>query len=71
MVRTGRASGVRLDAGQDVTLEFTAPIPEADAYGAKESTFDIFYCNVHGKEHGDKMRGEVMVIETGGEIGGG
>lgn len=71
MVKTGRASGVRLDPGQDVTLEFTAPIPAADAYGATDSTYDIFYCNVHGKEHGEKMRGEVMVIETRGEIGGG
>lgn len=71
MVRTGRASGVRLDPGQDVNLEFTAPIPVADTYGATDSIYDIFYCNVHGKEHGEKMRGEVMVIETRGEIGGG
>lgn len=71
MVRTGRASGVRLDPGQDVALEFTAPIPVADTYGATDSIYDIFYCNVHGKEHGEKMRGEVMVIETRGEIGGG
>lgn len=71
MIKTGRASGVRLDPGQDVTLEFTAPIPVADAYGATDSTYDIFYCNVHGKEHGEKMRGEVMVVETRGEIGGG
>ena len=71
MVRTGRASGVRLDPGQDVNLEFTAPIPVADTYGATDSIYDIFYCNVHGKEHGGKMRGEVMVIETRGEIGGG
>lgn len=71
MIKAGRASGVRLDPGQDVTLEFTAPIPEADAYGARASTYDIFYCNIHGKEHGEKMRGEVMVVETRGEIGGG
>ena len=71
MVKTGRASGVRLDPGQDVNLEFTAPIQMADAYGATASTYDIFYCNIHGKEHGEKMRGEVMVIETRGEIGGG
>ena len=71
MIKAGRASGVRLDPGQDVTLEFTAPIPVADAYGATDSTYDIFYCNVHGKEHGEKMRGEVLVIETRGEIGGG
>jgi hypothetical protein len=33
--------------------------------------YDVFYCNVHGKEHGEKMRGEVVVVETRGEIGGG
>jgi hypothetical protein len=71
MVKTGRASGVRLDPGQDVTLEFTAPIPVADAYGATDSIYDVFYCNIHGKEHGEQMRGEVMVVETRGEIGGG
>lgn len=71
MIRTGRSSGVRLDPGQDVTLEFTAPIPATDAYGAMDSPYDIFYCNVHGKEHGEKMRGEVVTVETRGEIGGG
>lgn len=71
MIKTGRASGVRLDPGQDVTLEFVAPIPRADANGATESMYDVFYCNIHGKEHGEKMRGEVVVVETRGEIGGG
>jgi len=71
MIKAGRASGVRLDPGQDVTLEFTAPITGADAYGGRDSSaYDIFYCNVHGKEHGEKMRGEVVVVETTG-IGGG
>lgn len=71
MIKTGRASGVRLDPGQDVTLEFTAPTPVTDTYGATDSIYDIFYCNVHGKEHGEQMRGEVIVIETRGGIGGG
>ncbi len=71
MIKAGRASGVRLDPGQDVTLEFTAPITEVDVYGARASSaYDVFYCNIHGKEHGEKMRGEVMVVETTG-IGGG
>ena len=49
MIKTGRASGVRLDPGQDVTLEFTAPIPVVDIYGATNNIYDIFYCNIHGK----------------------
>jgi hypothetical protein len=71
LVKTARASGVRLDPGQTVTLEFNAPVAKADQYGGMESIYDVFWCNVHGKEHGQKMRGELAIIETRGEIGGG
>jgi hypothetical protein len=71
LVKTARASGVRLDPGQIVTLEFNAPLANADQYGAAASSYDVFWCNVHGKEHGQKMRGELLIIETRGEIGGG
>jgi hypothetical protein len=70
LVKTARASGVRVDPGQTVTLEFNAPLAKADQYGAIESTYDVFWCNVHGKEHGQKMRGELVIIETTGDIGG-
>jgi hypothetical protein len=71
LVKTARASGVRLDPGQTVTLEFNAPVAKADQYGAMESIYDVFWCNVHGKDHGQMMRGEVLVVETRGELGGG
>jgi len=71
VVKAARASGVRVDPGQTVTLEFNAPLAEKDQNGAVESSYDVFWCNVHGKEHGNKMRGEFVVIETRGEIGGG
>ena len=71
LVKTARASGVRLDPGQTVTLEFNAPVAKADQYGAMESIYDVFWCNVHGKGHGQMMRGEVAIIVTRGEIGGG
>jgi len=71
LVKTARATGVRVDPGQTVTLEFNAPVSKADQYGATESSYDVFWCNVHGKEHGQKMRGELLIIETRGEIGGG
>jgi hypothetical protein len=71
VVKTARASGVRLDPGQTVTLEFNAPVGKVDQYGGMESLYDVFWCNVHGKEHGEKMRGELAIIETRGEIGGG
>jgi hypothetical protein len=70
LVKTARASGVRVDPGQTVTLEFNAPLSKEDEYGAIESTYDVFWCNVHGKEHGQKMRGEMVIIETRGDIGG-
>jgi hypothetical protein len=71
MVKTARAAGLRIDPGQTVTLEFNAPVAKEDPYGAGESSYDVFWCNVHGKEHGQKMRGELLIIETRGEIGGG
>lgn len=69
VVKTGRASGVRLDPGQTVTLEFDAPVAKVDQYGIRESLYDVFWCNVHGKEHGEKMRGELAIIETSGDGG--
>ncbi|TMQ30757.1 MAG: hypothetical protein E6K65_04020 [Nitrospirae bacterium] len=69
-VKTARASGVRIDPGQTVTLEFNAPVATVDQNGATESMYDVFWCNVHGKEHGQKMRGELLVVETRGETGG-
>ena len=71
LVKTARATGVRVDPGQIVTLEFNAPLAKEDQYGAVESSYDLFWCNVHGKEHGQKMRGELAIIETRGELGGG
>jgi hypothetical protein len=71
LVKTARASGLRIDPGQTVTIEFNAPMARQDQYGAMESIYDVFWCNVHGKEHGEKMRGEIAIIETRGEIGGG
>ena len=71
LVKATRATGVRVDPGQIVTLEFNAPLAKEDQYGAVESSYDLFWCNVHGKEHGQKMRGELAIIETRGELGGG
>ena len=71
LVKAARATGVRVDPGQIVTLEFNAPLAKEDQYGAVESSYDLFWCNVHGKEHGQKMRGELAIIETRGELGGG
>lgn len=66
MVSTPVAAGVRLDPGETVVLRFQVPIREnweSDVY------FDTFWCNIHGKDHGAKMRGELLVMETRGTIG--
>jgi hypothetical protein len=70
VVKTARASGIRIDPGQTVTIEFNAPVAKPDHYGDRASIYDVFWCNIHGKEHGQKMRGELAIIETTG-IGGG
>jgi hypothetical protein len=70
LVKTARAAGVRVDPGQTVTLEFNAPLAKEDQNGAGQSSYDVFWCNVHGREHGQKMRGELLIIETTGETGG-
>ncbi|MBX3332369.1 MAG: hypothetical protein KF722_18375 [Nitrospira sp.] len=69
-VKTARASGFRIDPGQTITIEFNAPVSKPDQYGNTVSIYDVFWCNIHGKEHGQKMRGELAIIETTG-IGGG
>lgn len=69
-VKTAQASGFRIDPGQTITIEFNAPVSKPDQYGNTVSIYDVFWCNIHGKEHGQKMRGELAIIETTG-IGGG
>lgn len=66
MVTAPMAAGVRLDPGETVVLRFQVPIKdrwESDTY------FNAFWCNIHGKDHGAKMRGELLVMETRGQIG--
>jgi hypothetical protein len=66
-VKAPKAAGVRVDPGQTVVLSFEVP------YDSKEfqDLYEVFFCNVHGKMHGDKMRGEILVLDQRGEIGGG
>lgn len=66
-IKLPNAAGVRVDPGKVVRLTFDVP------QDAKEfqNLYEVFWCNVHGKRHGDKMRGEVLIVEQRGEIGGG
>lgn len=58
-ISTPRASGFRVDPGQTVVLNFRAPVaPNFD------NQYDLFWCNVHGRQHGEKMRGEVLIVDT-------
>lgn len=59
-VFTKDAVGFRVDGGKSVTIRFPAPRVEPGAKVRK----DLFWCNVHGKDPGDKMRGELVLMET-------
>ncbi|MBU6481218.1 MAG: cupredoxin domain-containing protein [Nitrospirae bacterium] len=66
-VKAPKAAGIRVDPGQTVVLSFEVP------YDSKEfqDLYEVFFCNIHGTMHGDKMRGEILVLDQRGEIGGG
>lgn len=56
IIYTHTAAGVRVEPGQTLSLRFWLP----------ERFYDFFYfwCDVHGKLHGDKMRGEIFILES-------
>lgn len=60
-ISTARASGFRVDPGQTVVLTFRPPVAPDFS-----NQYDLFWCNVHGKQHGEKMRGEVIISDTRG-----
>lgn len=62
-VFTKDAVGFRVEGGKSVTIRFPSPHVEKGAKIQK----NLFWCNVHGKEPGDKIRGELVLMETKGE----
>jgi hypothetical protein len=66
-VKLPNAAGVRVDPGRVVRLSFDVPQDTKEF----QNLYEVFWCNVHGKQYGNKMRGEVLVIDHRGEIGGG
>lgn len=60
LVNLPRATGVRIEPGEAVTLNMKIPAAFDPMYG-------LFWCNVHGKEHGEKMRGELLIFESKGD----
>lgn len=67
LIRLPKTMGVRVDPGQSVVLTFNVPQDSTEF----QPLYDLFWCNVHGKQHTDSMRGEILIVETRGEIGGG
>jgi hypothetical protein len=67
VLKLPKAGGVRIDPGQTVMLSFEVPADTKEF----EPLYEVFWCNIHGKQHGEKMRGEVLIVETRGETGGG
>jgi len=65
-ISTPKASGFRVDPGNTVVLTFRPPVTPDFS-----NQYDVFWCNVHGRQHGEKMRGEVLISDTrGGEYPG-
>ena len=56
LVYTYTANGIRIDPGETVGLRFELP---------KEFAGDLFkfWCNLHGKLHGDVLQGEIFVVK--------
>ncbi|RMH35864.1 MAG: hypothetical protein D6690_07785 [Nitrospirae bacterium] len=59
MIGTTRARGFRIDPGNSVVLNFIPPVNEEG-----DTEYDLFWCNVHGRHFGDKMRGEILTVAT-------
>lgn len=67
LVKAPKAAGVRVDPGQTVVLSFDVPTDTKEF----QHLYEVFWCNVHGKQHGDAMRGEIVIVDQRGEISGG
>ena len=65
----GKSKGVKayhLEPGQTMTLHFKKVSHTDPATGISETTQVPFWCDIH-----PGMRGEFLVVETKGEVGGG
>lgn len=55
-----------VDAGKTATLTFSKPSKHDPATGISETQQYAFWCDIH-----PHMRGEFLILETKGEVGGG
>jgi len=58
LVKLPGAAGVRVGPGQTVVLSFEVPKDGTEF----QNIYEAFWCNVHGKVRGDKMRGEILIV---------
>ena len=68
-IRGPKGKGFRayhLEPGQTMTLYFNKPATADPATGISETSQVPFWCDIH-----THMKGEFLVVETKGEIGGG
>ena len=68
-IRGPKAKGFRayhLEPGQTMTLYFNKPSTSDPGTGISETSQVPFWCDIH-----THMKGEFLVVETKGEIGGG
>jgi hypothetical protein len=66
-VRAKKFKSFHIDAGKTMTLRFsTAPSNYDPLTGGAESVHHALWCDIH-----PEVKGEIFVIETRGDIGGG
>ena len=68
-IRGPKGKGFRayhLEPGQTMTLYFSKPSTSDPATGISETSQVPFWCDIH-----THMKGEFLVVETKGEVGGG
>lgn len=61
-----RLKSFHVDPGKTMTLHFTKGSEFDPATGIAETQHYVFWCDIH-----PEVKGEVLVVETRGEIGGG
>ena len=68
-MRDSKGKGFRayhLEPGKSMTLRFVKGSPTDPGTGISETTQVPFWCDIHAH-----MRGEFLIVETRGEVGGG
>jgi hypothetical protein len=65
-IRGKHFKSFHLDPGKTMTLHFTPPMKKHHVTGQPEHQYHMVWCDIH-----PEAKGELHIVETSGEIGGG